>query len=162
MYCPQCRSEFVDGVTFCQNCEVDLVDAIPDEDHLSSPEAMARALADKQLQAVMVGNHVALQETQRGMADAGIASVIAPEAEGEAPAAGMHARFFLMVEETAVPAAASYFRSRWQQGLKTEGVMLEPADGEGTDELDASSCPACGADIPEDASECPDCGLTLG
>lgn len=31
MWCPKCRDEFVEGITVCPDCEVDLVDELPEE-----------------------------------------------------------------------------------------------------------------------------------
>ena len=33
MICPKCNSEFVEGVTTCSDCEISLVDFIPDSNH---------------------------------------------------------------------------------------------------------------------------------
>lgn len=33
MYCPSCRSEFRPGFSRCPDCDVDLVDSLPPEDH---------------------------------------------------------------------------------------------------------------------------------
>ena len=158
MFCPQCRAEFLEGVTFCASCQVDLVDSIPDEDIFASPESMARALAGKELEAVVVGNHVALRETQTNLAEIQIASVIAGEA-GEVDA-GLHNRFFLMVEASRLEEARAFFRKRWEDGLDVEGAMIaKEADPTTTA---AGFCPACNSPIPDDSEECPECGLFLG
>jgi hypothetical protein len=34
MYCPKCRAEFVEGITKCPDCEVDLVEDLPPEDEI--------------------------------------------------------------------------------------------------------------------------------
>ncbi|MGE5551156.1 MAG: hypothetical protein ACM3ZC_11605 [Bacteroidota bacterium] len=32
MYCPGCKSEFREGFVFCQKCQLDLVDSLPESD----------------------------------------------------------------------------------------------------------------------------------
>jgi hypothetical protein len=34
MFCPKCRSEFKEGVTFCEQCQTELVDTLPPEDEM--------------------------------------------------------------------------------------------------------------------------------
>lgn len=34
MFCPKCRSEYEKGITFCKQCQTDLVDTLPPEDEL--------------------------------------------------------------------------------------------------------------------------------
>jgi len=41
MYCPECRAEFRAGITTCPDCEVPLVEELPDESE-GSPEDMVR------------------------------------------------------------------------------------------------------------------------
>ncbi len=158
MFCPQCRAEFLEGVTRCQSCQVDLVDSIPDEDIFASTEAMARALAGRELEAVVVGHHVALRETQKALTDARIPSVIAGEA-GEVEA-GLHNRFFLMVEAARLEEARAFFHRRWSQGLEDEGVMIATAADPAT--TATGVCPACQSPVPDESQECPECGLFLG
>jgi hypothetical protein len=155
MFCPRCRSEYRAGFTQCANCEVELVAELPPEDAFTSAEAMARALGEKEVQAIVVGNHVDLTEAQRYLSSRRIASVIAgePEQEGEAP---MHHRFFLMVAAEDLEKARDAIHERWRGGAIAEGLLLnDTAPSAGT-------CPACGVAVPLDVSECPDCGLFLG
>jgi len=32
MFCPQCKSEFREGYTICKDCNIELMEALPDED----------------------------------------------------------------------------------------------------------------------------------
>ena len=41
MYCPECRAEFREGITICPDCEVPLVEELPDES-TDSPEDLVR------------------------------------------------------------------------------------------------------------------------
>lgn len=156
MFCPRCRSEYRAGFARCGLCDVDLVDALPPEDAFSSPEAMARALADKELEALLVGSHVELSKAQRFLAAQHVASIIAGEPEQRAEG-GLHARFFLMVAAADIERARTVFQERWREGALAQGLLVGDAAtvAEGT-------CPACGTSVPADAGECPDCGLFLG
>jgi hypothetical protein len=158
MFCPQCHAEFVEGVSRCANCEVDLVDEIPRGDIFESPETMAKALEGEELQAMFVGAYSSLREAQQRLADVRIPSVIAGEAEGLEVEAGLHARFFLMVPQARLEDVREYIDRQWKQGLEIEGVMVNP-DAEMPE---TGTCPACQTAVPDDVAECPECGLALG
>lgn len=155
MYCPQCRSEFQPQFTWCATCEMALVDSLPAEDVFASPESMAESLKDSTLAEVLVGNVAALKNAQRQLADAHIASVIAGEEGAVGP--GVHARFYLMVDEGELASAQEHFRRSWHEGVDREGLELSDSD-----DAAADACPACGHAVPADAAECPECGLFVG
>jgi hypothetical protein len=155
MYCPSCRSEYRAGFSRCAHCDVDLVAELPPEDEFGSTEAMARLLADKEVQALLVGNHVDLGEAQRFLARARIPSVMAGEASEEIDAP-VHQRFFLMVAADDLERARDLVHARWREGAIAQGMLL-------SDEAPAAGvCPACGAAVSLSAQECPDCGLFVG
>lgn len=157
MFCPRCRSEYRPGFTRCGLCQVDLVDELPPEDAFSSPEAMARVLADKELEALLVGSHVELKKAQGFFAGHRLASIIAGEPEKQQAEGGLHARFFLMVAAEDLERARALVQERWREGALAQGLLL----GDATAPVEGT-CPACGASVPAAASECPDCGLFLG
>jgi hypothetical protein len=157
MYCPQCRGEYQDHVTMCAHCEVELVAELPPEDEFSSDEAMARFLRDKELEALVVANHVELQRLQRELAKERIATVIVGDDEHHAEL-GLPQRFYLMVAKEDFERSRDFFQQRWQSGLNTEGLMVHGRP----DAVTADVCPACGTKVGEGTSECPECGLFLG
>jgi len=165
MYCPECRSEFREGVTHCQNCQVDLIAEAPDQDPFSSPERMAQMLADKDLQAVIVGPYTSMRETQKLLSEVQIASIIAPE-EGQELQPGLHERLYLMIASDDLDRVRTFFDQRWEAGMQTEGLMLKKpgstADAEEDTGSDAAPCPACSTPVPAVAEECPECGLFVG
>lgn len=165
MYCPECRSEFRPDVVRCASCDVELVDAAPENNPFTSPETMARLLEDKDLQAIVVGNFQSVTENQRLLAEERIASVIAPEKEGEEIGAGLHQRLYLLVAQEDLERVRDFFAARLRQGLESEGLMLSSGDSQAATSLEQASteaCPACGTEVSESESECPECGLFLG
>lgn len=164
MYCPKCRSEFRDGIAYCANCDVDLVEETPDEDPFSSPDKMAALLADADLEAVAVGQYVNLKEHQANLAKERIPTIIAPE-EGEEIQPGLHARLYLLAAADDTDRVREYYRARFERGIETEGLMLDRGEPKvSPEDLEASilPCPACGEPVPPTAAECPECGLFVG
>lgn len=41
MFCPTCSSEYLEGLTRCSECDVDLVDELPKPDHSGQPLKLA-------------------------------------------------------------------------------------------------------------------------
>jgi len=157
MFCPKCRSEFVAAVTWCQSCEVGLVEELPAVDAFGSAEGMAALLAERELAVLMTGSHVELQKVQRLFAEQRIATVIAGDPEQEPSEAAMHPRFFLMVAEDEAARAMAAFRTDWKEGMAVEGLGDAAVLPESIE-----TCPACGVAVPAHVAECPECGLFLG
>ncbi|MBN1962406.1 MAG: hypothetical protein JW841_15845 [Deltaproteobacteria bacterium] len=156
MYCPRCRAEYREGFTHCANCEVELVNELPAEDTFASAETMAKALADKELQALLVGNHMDLTEAQRFLAQKRVASTLAGEADENNELPAVAQRFFLMVAVEDLESARDAINTRWREGAIAQGMLLSDEDAQ------VGTCPACKATVPANATECPDCGLFLG
>lgn len=167
MFCPKCRSEFRQGIGACANCEVDLVDDLPPADPFSSPEHMAKMLAQAQeergieLEAVFVGNYGNLREWQSVLAEYKIASVMAGESADTAIHTGIHDRLFLMIAQDEVGRVRDIINERWAAGLKLEGVMVAE-QATSPEQLDSGTCPACQTEVPSTEAECPECGLFIG
>lgn len=162
MFCPECRSEFRPDIVRCANCEVDLVKDLVAADPFSSTETMAEMLADKEVEAVFVGNHAHLKEWQTLLSERKIASVMAGESgNADAPVVNVHERLFLMVASEQIGAVRDIIKENWDAGLEVEGVML--GDGATSpEELGADTCPACGSAVEASAVECGECGLVVG
>ena len=74
MFCPQCRVEYRHGFVHCTDCDVDLVDALPDEGHSSNGGSPAEGdLSEANLEKVWEGeNQEACVSTCRGLQEASI------------------------------------------------------------------------------------------
>lgn len=155
MFCPSCRSEFRIGISYCQNCEVDLIAELPQESIFQSTESMAEALKDKDLKPVLVASHVELIKVQDLLAAQQIPSILANEdAANYQP--GVASRFFMMVAEEDVDKTIAFLNKSALEGFQREGIVQELTLE------DSLKCPACNADAPPNAEECPECGLFLG
>ena len=155
MHCPSCRSEFTIGIDYCKNCEVPLLDSLPDDSLFGSPEAMAKSLEGQKLQPILVDNHLELRKVQNALARQKIPTLIADDSDMEAPV-GVATRFYLMVSEYDFQQARNFLDESWSNGLQREGVVKD-VSLENTE-----VCPACSAFVSCDVEECPECGLFLG
>lgn len=155
MFCPECRSEFREEITFCQSCEVDLVGALETEDLFTSIQTMEGTLAEAELVPVVMGNPAELRRLQEGLYRERLPSVLANAGEG-AYTPGTAAALYLMAQEEDLQKIGEYIKRANQESLHREGVVEEVSLGQIT------ACPACGSEAPGEAAECPECGLMLG
>jgi len=160
MYCPSCRAEYRPDIPSCAHCEVDLVAELPPEDPFSTPDKMAQMVEGKELQRLLVGDHVRLREAQRILADNRVASVLAGEDDEIEP--GMHSRFYLLVTAEDVDRSQQLFRDQWSEGLQSEGLTPVTDLSSEAGASEQMPCPACGAAVAAEQEECPDCGLFVG
>ena len=151
MFCPTCRSEFRVGIVWCANCEVDLVESIPEEDPFKDVDSMAKHLEGAVLVQLIAGDQTALREVQATLASNQVATIFGQD---ESPSA-RPGRFALLTSEEDAPRAREFLTERWQQSVNEEGLG-------NSDELNADECPACGAALSETAEECAECGLFVG
>lgn len=153
VFCPECRSEYVPSATRCVECDVALVaehalgEHRPDELPPISELVCVRASA--------VGWAQALSER---LAEAGISHRIEAtsddEDEGSVRRPGANLPYGVYVRREDVEAAAAVDAEYMQSQIPD---MPDATAGD----VDAESCPACGAATGADANECSDCGLAL-
>ena len=155
MFCPSCRSEFRPGIDFCRNCEVSLLNELPDQSIFHSSEAMATALEGRELRPILVASHVELVKVQTQLGGHQIPSLLANEDGGDFQP-GIASRFFLMVAEEDAQKAIQFVNNSALEGFKREGLVEKLTLG------NTSECPACASEVPASSEECPECGLFLG
>ena len=148
-FCPECQAEYRDGFTRCSECDLDLVEKLP-EAFDTSEENIKRALEGKELVPMTRGSLEVVKEARDLLAEHGVASLVV-EHDKVPLAPGMPLRVQLVVAENDREAAAQVLRDKHQELLDQDGLSLEMSDD--------TNCPACGNPVPEEAEECPECGL---
>lgn len=76
-WCPKCKNEYVEGITFCPDCNVDLVDELPDESNEILPSILCH-VTDEQ-----IGGKFILYLQYKGLQTAGLMPVPADDEEYE-------------------------------------------------------------------------------
>ncbi len=157
MICPVCQSEFREGFTRCDGCEVELVahlERLPDE-------------AFRKLEGLMDDGKAALSEL-RSLEDAQRDQELLHEARipcllygnpAVLTSSGAPVYYQLALLPEDVELARQTLAERRRRMLEAEGVEVKDA----VVDLTATeiACPACGFVFPR-AEECPDCGLFVG
>ncbi len=165
MYCPNCRSEYREGIERCAHCECSLVEALPE------PRGDRRA----RLQAAVAAGeaaHIAKARYREAvqMVEAIQASGVGAMLMGDEQALCQPARgccgpsFFVAVLPEDVEGALGALRAAHRALAASDAeICLEAMDA--MVDLDAEGeklCPACGASFAGAPEACPDCGLYLG
>jgi hypothetical protein len=165
MFCPKCRAEYMSHVSACVPCQTPLVKTLSASTNVDSQEAMAEALVDCELQAIVVGRLTDVLEAQGILAKEGLPSLIAPEDQSQ-QVLGNEDRLFLLVNADHLDRVRLAFQNRWEKGLSIEGLMFaSDQDNKSVHslvELAVSECPACGTSLSLAQEECLECGLYIG
>ena len=120
MFCPTCSSEYLEGITRCAECEVELVADLPSPDHDGPPLRVAR-----------VCGAVDADMIQELLQNNGIDVVLQGERTAlTIPAAGMLTDVRVWVQESDMPKAEELIEAFFESS--DESI---PADPEGDGEL---------------------------
>ena len=154
MYCPGCRAEFVNTVTMCANCNIKLVENLPEVEDFNDVEQVAKKLQGKELIPIAVGSYQELKEVQQILAESGIMSLLSND-ENELVFNAALSRYFILIDAEKRESTLQTLNDKWQENLLNEGLI------EHIEMPDIDICPACETQIDDGLSECPDCGLVL-
>ena len=166
MYCPECRSEYREGIKRCAHCECLLVEILPEPQEDKQARLRAAVAAGEAVQIAKARYREALQMVEAIQASGVDAMVMGDEKSLSQTARGCCGgpAFFVAVLPEDVESAI--------EALRAEHRALAAADDEVCVEameamidLDAEGekcCPACGASFADAPEACPDCGLYLG
>jgi hypothetical protein len=158
--CPQCRSEYVPGITRCSTCAVDLVD--PSALETAAPVENPRELLKEAEKAFLNARNLdAARELERELLEAGILCYVhATQTEGALISAGS-IQYAVAFAQEDVPAVKELFEGRTRGILEQQGLAALATEAVDL-EADEVTCPACGHTGPlDDEGACGDCGLVL-
>lgn len=166
MYCPECRSEYREGIERCAHCECQLVVTLP-EPCEDKQERLRRAVAAGEAVQIAKARYREATQMVETIQAAGVdAMLMGDEASLGQPGRGCCGgpAFFVAVLPEDVEGAIEALRAAHRAlAASDEEVSLEAM--EAMVDLDAEGekcCPACGASFDGAPEECPDCGLYLG
>lgn len=152
-WCPTCLSEYRETVELCPECNVALVEKLPEPKEEVDDADLLDSGAEL-IVAVRADFPTCLEiraELKRSGIPCAIVHEAAPPEEPGAPRA-----YDLLVEVSRIDEVTRLLQERWHSVLAKEG--LSPVAVGGEDEL---QCPACGFVLKTEVTECPDCGLAL-
>lgn len=157
VFCPECRGEYLSSATVCAECGVPLVsESALSESAVEDLPPVSELVC---IRASAVGWARALSEQ---LVEAGISHRIevahddSEDGSDRRPGANLPFGVYVRPEDAEAAAAVDAAFMRSQIPDLEHGDPSQPSE-----DTDAESCPACGADAPAGASECPDCGLAL-
>ena len=140
-FCPQCRNEYVAGVTVCPDCEKELVEQLPPEEEM--PDVEFVVLTEGQSEVV---NEVLQAELEA----ANITSYVS----------GDSIQTMKVVPDSNVKVFVPKKDLELAQEILNE-ILTGPPLEEDPDLEGKFFCDACGAEVPADATVCPECGEPL-
>ena len=161
-FCPECHSEYREGVARCAHCEVELVAALPETDVEKSGrlrEASDKGEAAHLARASYTDACQMVELLQSRGVDAMVVSDPASCGKG-----GSCSHFLVAVLPEDVQAAAGVLRDEFRK-LVAADEECQGADPDAAVDFDAEgahTCPACGFSFEGTPDECPECGLFIG
>jgi hypothetical protein len=143
-FCPNCRAEYVEGVTRCADCEVELVDALPpDPDDPADPqneyEVLAEALGE-------VATRVVVAELEA----AGLPYVLSGDELGAVHIYPAH--------DSKVWTPKRHLAQAREILDAILAAPLSEAESPDGQSVEIFFCDHCGAEVPAKAAKCPECG----
>lgn len=165
MHCPECRSEYQEGIENCFHCGCTLIEAQP-ELHEGKHERLRIAVTAGEVIQIAKANYREASQMVETIQSSGVdATLMGDEKAVCAPMrGGCGPSFFVVVLPEDVDAAVGALRAAHRALVAShEEASLEAMDA--MIDLDAEGekqCPACGAGFTGAPEECPDCGLYLG
>jgi hypothetical protein len=161
-FCPECHSEYREGIARCAHCQVELVAAMPERGEDKSQRLRA-AVEAQEAAALARASYTEACQMVEALHSAGVDAMVT----GDVESCGKNCQpthFFVAVLEEDVPAAARVLRSEWRKLISMDADCAG-ANPDVVVDLDTEgqhACPACGSAFEGTPEECPECGLFLG